>query len=326
MNSDKKQNRHSAALKRNVVDLIGILIVMSLTACSNKPEVSEKDAGSITIEKIDDVLDLQETQTVSPADMDLAESAEEKTEQTENTERTKDTKQAEKEDVSGIYTDKQGTADVYSQLTLALQPDGSYAVEISVYRTTELEGTAVWEGDMLRFTSEDPYVLADISVTGSQAEVMVITDTAGVLTEDTYSFPDGAPGECPEQTEKDSSQQNLSEIIAMQISYAEEREKEIEKKQKEAVTQMDMNITAAEMYQLWDDTLNIVWGLLEANLDKADMEILRKEEREWIAAKDAEVQTAGQECEGGSIQPSVEATTAADLTKARVYELAEYAK
>ncbi len=89
---------------------------------------------------------------------------------------------------------------------------------------------------------------------------------------------------------------------------------------------MDMNITAAEMYQMWDDTLNIVWGLLEANLNEVDMEVLRKEEKEWIAFKDAEVQAAGQECEGGSIQPSVEASRAADLTKARVYELAEYAK
>ena len=128
------------------------------------------------------------------------------------------------------------------------------------------------------------------------------------------------------QTDEDSSKQNLSEKIAMEISYAEEQEKEIEKKQREAATQMDMNITAAELHRLWDDTLNIVWGLLEANLNEADMEILRQEEREWIAAKDAEVQAAGQECEGGSIQPSVEATTAADLTKARVYELAEYAK
>lgn len=118
---------------------------------------------------------------------------------TSNPEQTEDTTQAEKEDVSGIYTDKQGTADVYSQLTLALQADGTYAVEISVYRTTELEGTAVWEGDTLRFTGKDPYVLADISVTGSKAEVMVITDAAGVLTGDVYSFPDGAPGENPEQ-------------------------------------------------------------------------------------------------------------------------------
>jgi len=80
------------------------------------------------------------------------------------------------------------------------------------------------------------------------------------------------------------------------------------------------------MYQMWDDTLNTVWGLLEANLNEADMEALRKEEKEWIAFKDAEVQAAGQECEGGSIQPLEEATRAADLTKARVYELAEYAK
>ena len=121
-------------------------------------------------------------------------------------------------------------------------------------------------------------------------------------------------------------QPSLSDEIAAEISYAEEREKEITEKQKAADTQMDMNITAAEMYQMWDDTLNIVWGLLEANLNEVDMEVLRKEEKEWIAFKDAEVQAAGQECEGGSIQPSVEASRAADLTKARVYELAEYAK
>ena len=90
-------------------------------------------------------------------------------EQVENTEQTEVMKEAEKEDVTGIYTDKHDTSDIYSQ-------------------------------------------------------------------------------------------SGLSDEIATEISYAEEREKEIEKKQKEAVTQMDMNITAAEMYQLWDDTLNIVWG------------------------------------------------------------------
>ena len=112
----------------------------------------------------------------------------------------------------------------------------------------------------------------------------------------------------------------------MEISYAEEQEKEIEKRQREAVTQLEMNLTAAEMYQLWDDTLNIVWGLLKTSLNEADMEVLREEERAWITSKDAEVKAAGQESEGGSIQPLLEATKAAELTKARVYELAEYAK
>lgn len=125
---------------------------------------------------------------------------------------------------------------------------------------------------------------------------------------------------------KAASQQSLSEKIAMEISYAGEREKEVEKKQEEAATQPEMNATAEEMYRLWDDTLNAVWGLLETNLDEADMEVLRKEEREWIASKDAEVQAAGLENGGGSMQPLLEAMRAAELTKARVYELAEYAE
>ena len=100
---------------------------------------------------------------------------------------------------------------------------------------------------------------------------------------------------------KAASQQSLSEKIAMEISYAGEREKEVEKKQEEAATQPEMNATAEEMYRLWDDTLNAVWGLLETNLDKADMEVLRKEEREWIASKDAEVQAAGLEKGSGSM-------------------------
>lgn len=41
MDNEKKQNRHSGTLKKNVAGLIGVLIVMSLTAYSNKPEVSE---------------------------------------------------------------------------------------------------------------------------------------------------------------------------------------------------------------------------------------------------------------------------------------------
>lgn len=121
-------------------------------------------------------------------------------------------------------------------------------------------------------------------------------------------------------------EQSLSERIAMEISIAGEQEKEVEKKQKEAATQPEMNETAEEMYQLWDDTLNVVWKLLEADLSGSDMEILRKEEKEWIASRDAEVQAAGLENEGGSLQPLLEAMKAAELTKARVYELAEYAE
>ena len=68
-----------------------------------------------------------------------------------------------------------------------------------------------------------------------------------------------------------------------------------------------------------------MWKLLEENLNEADMEALRSEEKAWIASRDAEVQAAGLENGGGSLQPLLEAETAAELTKARVYELAKYA-
>ena len=77
-------------------------------------------------------------------------------------------------------------------------------------------------------------------------------DSAG----DVYSFPDGAPDESAagQGWERSIPTRAFSDEIAAEISYAEEREKEISEKQKAADTQMDMNITAAEMYQMWDDT------------------------------------------------------------------------
>ena len=305
-----------------------ILFVLSSCGQIEKPEDGTKVGSGIEkiVESDEEPQAAQNTKTTGNSEAHTGLDNDDSAAHAAGEEKAGTTKQAEKEDVTGIYTDKQGTSDVYSQLTLALQPDGTYTAEISVYRVSNLQGTAVWEGDALRFTSEDPYVSANISVTGGRAEVAFITGAVGFQAGDIYSFPDGPSGESPEQTDEDSFQENLFEKIAMEISCAEEQEKEIEKRQREAVTQLEMNLTAAEMYQLWDDTLNIVWGLLKTSLNEADMEVLREEERAWITSKDAEVKAAGQESEGGSIQPLLEATKAAELTKARVYELAEYAK
>lgn len=119
---------------------------------------------------------------------------------------------------------------------------------------------------------------------------------------------------------------SLSERIAAEIHGAEERDEELTAKAQEAMTQTDMNLAEAEILKNWDDTLNTVWGMLMSELDTKTAEDLKKEELAWIAAKDAEVAAAGKECEGGSIQPLIEAATAAELTKERVYQLAEYAK
>ena len=54
------------------------------------------------------------------------------------------------------------------------------------------------------------------------------------------------------------------------------------------------------------------------------MDQLTQEERQWISDKDEQVEAAGKEAEGGSLQPLLENDEAAEITKARVYELAQY--
>lgn len=121
-------------------------------------------------------------------------------------------------------------------------------------------------------------------------------------------------------------EQSLSERIAMEISFAEESEAEWNAKHTKSAPQLEMNMAAAELYRIWDDTLNTVWKLLESELDDTTMEQLRAEEREWIKFKETEAKAAGEEVEGGSMQPLLESERAAELTKERVYELAKYAE
>ena len=91
-----------------------------------------------------------------------------------------------------------------------------------------------------------------------------------------------------------------------------------------SLTQMDMNTLASEMYQVWDDLLNELWGILKETLDEDVMEDLLQEQRAWITNKEAEVKQAGDAVSGGSMAPLVANQKAAEITKERVYELAAY--
>lgn len=121
-------------------------------------------------------------------------------------------------------------------------------------------------------------------------------------------------------------EESLSERIAVEISIAKERAADLEVKLQEISSQSEMNAISKEIYQTWDDALNTVWKLLEAELDDATMEALRIEEREWIKFKEAEVEAVGEEFGAGTIRPAEEFAKAAELTEKRVYELAEYAE
>lgn len=112
------------------------------------------------------------------------------------------------------------------------------------------------------------------------------------------------------------------------LEAAEQEVAVLEKKLSEdaSLKQSDMNILSSEIYVIWDDLLNELWGILKENLDQETMDKLLQEQRAWIVDKEAAVKEAGAQFAGGSMAPLAANQKAAELTKARVQVLAEYLK
>jgi uncharacterized protein YecT (DUF1311 family) len=109
------------------------------------------------------------------------------------------------------------------------------------------------------------------------------------------------------------------------ISSVEERSDAIKDcLENEVLTQSEMNEKSKELYDLWDGALNYLWAELKKGLPEEDFNILLDEQRMWIADKEAAVEAAGSEVEGGSMYPLVVNSVAAQITEERVYELMEW--
>lgn len=95
-------------------------------------------------------------------------------------------------DYSGVYTDKQGTEDVYSELILKKSEDDTYAFTMGIYRVTTLEGIANGADGSFRFVCEDPNVEGDIMIEGDEAKVIITASSFEyIAVGDEYRFPDG---------------------------------------------------------------------------------------------------------------------------------------
>ena len=67
-----------------------------------------------------------------------------------------------------------------------------------------------------------------------------------------------------------------------------------------------------DLYELWDDVLNYLWGELKNALPKEEYEKLLDEQRTWIAEKENALEEVGKEVEGGSLYPLVVNSEAAE--------------
>ena len=121
-----------------------------------------------------------------------------------------------------------------------------------------------------------------------------------------------------------AARQGQYEAVRMEINGAEEQTAALNRRMQNAQTQIELNQLAGQKYQVWDNELNSVWKRLENTLSKDAMERLRGEERTWISQKEKAMQQEAAAYGSGSMASMAYAEKGTELTRARVYVLAEY--
>ena len=111
---------------------------------------------------------------------------------------------------------------------------------------------------------------------------------------------------------------NLDEYMASVKEQADAIQASLEQ---DVLTQNELNAKSQELYVLWDDALNYLWGEIKLSLSDDEFEKLQAEQRIWITEKELAMEEAGKEFEGGSVYPLIVNSEAAKLTEARVYDL-----
>lgn len=170
-------------MKKHVLAFIltGIMI-LSLSGCAKRETVDFDNIMDIKTEGSQEKESVEDFHSITNIETESVEENEERITEPEAS-------NGSTTDYSGQYTDKQGTAEAYSELELNLQNDGTYTFTMSIYRVTTLEGIAVYENGALHFVCDEPHVEGTIVISGSEAQV-TITDSSfsEIQAGETYSF------------------------------------------------------------------------------------------------------------------------------------------
>ena len=111
---------------------------------------------------------------------------------------------------------------------------------------------------------------------------------------------------------------NVTEYLAPIQAQADDIRAALEQ---DPLTQTELNEKAQELYTLWDDAMNQILTELRSILPEAEFSELEQEQAAWISVRDAAMEEAGKEVEGGSMQAMVTALEGASQTEARLREL-----
>lgn len=119
----------------------------------------------------------------------------------------------------------------------------------------------------------------------------------------------------------------ISEIrqqVQNELIQVEQQAATIEQNLNSTSVQLDMNQYSGQLFQVWDDYINVLWGYLEDNLSESEFNTLKKEQIDWIINKENAMERAGDEFKGGSMEIYARNIEGINYTKQRVYELVGY--
>lgn len=158
--------------------------------------------------------------------------------------------------------------------------------------------------------------------TAENTTVAAATDTQAE--EETTAAVESVPEDTQaQQTEPAQTDDGLDDDMAALKAQSDSIKASLEQ---EELNQAEMNQKAQELYVLWDDALNDLWGKLQDTLPEDEFDALLDQQIQWIEDKESAVEDAGKDFEGGSMYPLITNHKAAELTETRVYEFYELLK
>lgn len=183
-------------------------------------------------------------------------------------------------------------------------------------------GCAGPENDAQQTTASTTGAPVQTTTAATIAETQAETETTAA-TEPIAATETTSPEETQaQQTEPAATNDELDDYMASLEAQSDAIKAALE----QAQSQSEMNQKAQELYVLWDDALNELWGKLRDSLPEDEFDKLLDEQLQWIEDKENAVEEAGREYENGSLYPLVTNSEAADITEQRVYELYELLK
>ncbi|MBS4218356.1 DUF1311 domain-containing protein [Bacillus sp. FJAT-49711] len=116
--------------------------------------------------------------------------------------------------------------------------------------------------------------------------------------------------------------ENQKEEYLKKFNDTKKEMDELQRNSKDTATYA-MKKVEDDRYDVWDEWLNEVYGVLKAQISTEEMDELRKEQRDWIKHRDDTALEASFKYKGGTAEHLEYVTVQANLTEERCYELVE---